>query len=91
MAAFKAKPPNTGGAAGAIRLQEGAQQRQIGRAGHDQRDRQRGVNSLAGGLADDAHDGRSIRRFYPESPVRYFWLDSGLVYDSPPPWPSRRQ
>ena len=28
--------------------------------------------------------GISIRRFWPESLARYFWEDSGLVYDSPP-------
>jgi len=52
--------------------EEGADERQIGSTGRKQRDRQRCVNSAAGNLADDAHGGRSIGRFYPRSPTRYF-------------------
>ena len=66
-------------------LQPGAYQRQIGRAGCEQRHGERDMHAFAGGLQDRFHDPQNIRRFYPVSLGQYFSGDSGLVYDSGTP------
>src|ERR1700738_285420 len=70
---------------GVNRLEPGAYQGQIGRAGREQRDGQRDMHARAGGLKGRSHDPQNIRRFYPGSLDQYFSRDSGLVYDSGTP------
>ena len=54
-------------------LEEGAQQRQIGGAGHEQADRQRRMNFPAGDLADDAHGGCEHRAILSEESQMIFF------------------
>ena len=68
------------------RLEPGADQHQIGRAGAQQRHRQRDRQVLAGGLEDRSHHGRKHRAILArESRRNIFCADSGLVYDSGTP------
>ena len=62
------------------RLQPGAYQHQVGRAGRQQCDGQRDMHAFAGGLQGHSHGPQNIRRFYPGSLARYFCGDLGLVY-----------
>ena len=58
------------------------EQRKIDGAREQQRERKRGLNSFAPDLVDHPHRAMSFRRFHPASPARYFFGDSGIIYEA---------
>lgn len=58
------------------------EQRKIDGAREQQRERKRDLNSFAPDLVDHPHRAMSFRRFHPASPARYFFGDSGIIYEA---------